>query len=91
MLSGDVDSADNEDETDSEVQIQTKTNHIRNQNKILQKCHMYENNENNDIADPSLECDTSNVMSNNCYSSNSHSVFRPSQLLRTRVKHETKL
>ncbi|KAL6437871.1 hypothetical protein ACFW04_004299 [Cataglyphis niger] len=88
---GDVDSADNEDETDSEVQIQTKTNHIRNQNKILQRCHMYENNENNDIADPSLECDTSNVMSNNCYSSNSHSVFRPSQLLRTRVKHETKL
>lgn len=91
MLPGDVDSADNEDETDSEAQIQTKANHVRNHNKILQRCHMYENNENNDVADPSLECDTSNVTSNNCYSSNSHSVFRPSQLLRTRVKHETKL
>ncbi|GAB1863424.1 XK-related protein [Camponotus japonicus] len=88
---GDVDSADNEDETDSEAQIQTKANHGRNHNKALQKCHVYENNENNDVANPSLECNVSNIMSNNCYSNNSHSVFRPSQLLRTRVKHETKL
>lgn len=91
MLPGDVDSADNEDETDSEAQIQTKANHGRNHNKALQKCHVYENNENNDVANPSLECNVSNIMSNNCYSNNSHSVFRPSQLLRTRVKHETKL
>lgn len=91
MLPGDVDSADNEDETDSEAQIQTKANHGHNHNKALQRCHLYENNENNDVADPSLECEASNVTSNNYYSNNSHSVFRPSQLLRTRVKHETKL
>ncbi|XP_018305959.1 uncharacterized protein [Mycetomoellerius zeteki] len=86
---GDVDSADNEDETDSEAQM--KANHVHNYDEILQRRHIYENNEENDAADPNVECGASNIMSNNCYSNNSHGVLRPGQLLRTRVKHETKL
>jgi len=83
---GDVDSADNEDETDSEAQIQTKISHCHNHDEVLQKRHIYENNEGNNIVDTNLECGTSN-----CYPNNSYGALRPSQLLRTRVKHETKL
>lgn len=90
IFSGDVDSADNEDETDSEAQMHTKVNHGHNYDEILQRRHIYENNEGNDATDPNEEC-VSNITSNNCYSNNSHGVLRPSQLLRTRVKHETKL
>jgi len=82
---GDVDSADNEDETDSEAQIQTKINHCHNHDEVLQKRHIYENNEGNIDTNP--ECGTSN-----CYPNNGvYGALRPSQLLRTRVKHETKL
>ncbi|XP_071559028.1 uncharacterized protein [Temnothorax nylanderi] len=84
---GDVDSADNEDETDSEAQMQTKAHHGHNYDEILQRRHIYENNEENDAPGPNVECGASN----NCYLNNSHGVLRPSQLLRTRVKHETKL
>lgn len=68
-----------------------KANHVHNYDEILQRRHIYENNEENDAADPNVECGASNIMSNNCYSNNSHGVLRPGQLLRTRVKHETKL
>lgn len=85
-----MDSADNEDETDSEVQIRTKANYGHNHDEGLQRCHMYENNERN-ITNPNLECCASNITSNNCYPNNSHGILRPNQLLRTRVKHETKL
>ncbi|XP_020291822.1 uncharacterized protein LOC109858715 [Pseudomyrmex gracilis] len=85
---GDVDSADNEDETDSEAQIRTKiTNH---HHEILQRGHVYENNErSNDNLNSN--CDAANVAPSNCYPNNSYSALRPSQLFRTRVKHETKL
>lgn len=67
--------------------MQTKVLHSHNYDEILQRRHVYENNEENDVTGPNIECD----VSNNCYSNNSHSVLRPIQLLRTRVKHETKL
>jgi len=91
VFSGDVDSADNEDETDSEAQMQTKANYGHNYDEILQRRHVYENNEANNAAKLHAEYGVSNVTSNNCYSNNSHGVLRPGQLLRTRVKHETKL
>lgn len=86
FFSGDVDSADNEDETDSEAQMQTKIHHSHNYDEILQRRHVYENNEEN-VTGPNVECGASN----NYYSNNSHGVLRPNQILRTRVKHETKL
>lgn len=67
--------------------MQTKIHHNHNYDEILQRRHVYENNEENDITGPNIECSASN----NCYSNNSHGVLRPNQLLRTRVKHETKL
>lgn len=86
FFSGDVDSADNEDETDSEMQ--TKANHGHNYDEILQRRQVYENNRENDAVEPNAAL---NVTSNNCYLSNSHGILRSGQLLRTRVKHETKL
>lgn len=66
--------------------MQTKVHHGHNYDEILQRRHIYENNE-NDATGPNIDCGASN----NCYSNNSHGVLRPSQLFRTRVKHETKL
>lgn len=91
MFVGDVDSADNEDETDSEVQVRTKVSHGYNHDQVTQRRHVYENNERNDAADCNAHCSAFNVMSNNCYPNNSHGALRPNQLFRTRVKHETKL
>lgn len=84
---GDVDSADNEDETDSEAQMRTRANHVHNHDDALQRRHIYENNGGNHIVDINPECGASS----NCYSNNFHGALRPNQLLRTRVKHETKL
>lgn len=92
MLLGDVDSADNEDETDSETHIQTKSNyHCHNHDKVLQKYHSHENSKSNDKVIPHLECGKSNGTTSNCYSNNFHSALRPNQLFRNRIKHETKL
>lgn len=65
--------------------MHTKIHH--NYDEVLQRRHVYENNEENDVTRFNVECGASN----NCYLNNSHGVLRPSQLLRTRVKHETKL
>lgn len=88
-----MDSADNEDETDSEARIRTRIHHHE---VPQQRAHEYENNERNNADqqppnDPN--CDAPNVAHpSNCYpNNNSHCALRPSQLFRTRVKHETKL
>lgn len=91
MFAGDVDSADNEDETDSEAQIRMKVNHSHNHDEVMQRRHVYENSEGNDPADCTTQCGASNIMSNNCYPNNLHGALRPNQLFRIRVKHETKL
>lgn len=89
IFAGDVDSADNEDETDSETQM--RANHDHNHDEAMQRRHVYENNDKNNTTDCNAQCGASNMMSNNCYLSNSHGALRPNQLFRSRVKHETKL
>ncbi|XP_066603249.1 uncharacterized protein [Prorops nasuta] len=86
---GDVDSADNEDETDSELQIRLKNSYERNYNEIGQRRFAFESTGTNEPSNS--KPDTSMILSSNCYSSNSYGALRPNQLFRTRVKHETKL
>lgn len=93
LIAGDVDSADNEEETDSEVQIRTKNNHTHNHEDNRQKRYAYQRN---NAIDPPNKINpnssvTAAVSSPNCFISSAYGIIRPNQLLRAKVKHETKL
>lgn len=87
---GDVDSADNEEETDSEVHYRIKNNHGSNNHSETQQQQRFtfEDNKNEFLNSDST---AAVIMSGNSYLNNSQGLLRPSQLFRNRVKHETKL
>ncbi|KAG7206602.1 hypothetical protein KM043_000285 [Ampulex compressa] len=76
---GDVDSADNEEETDSELHFRVK-NGCRHENR-----YAFENGK-IDICNLNLDSTRGAITQNNSYG-----VLRPNPFFRTRVKHETKL
>ncbi|XP_012171798.1 uncharacterized protein LOC100652055 [Bombus terrestris] len=90
---GDVDSADNEEETDSEVHYRMKNNHESNNHNETQQQQQqrfaFEDNNKNEFLNPDSSATV--IMSGNSYLNNSQGLLRPSQLFRNRVKHETKL
>ncbi|XP_024943476.1 uncharacterized protein LOC107270325 isoform X2 [Cephus cinctus] len=89
---GDVDSADNEEETDSELQIRAKNNHVHSHEESRQRRYAFDNNETVDPPNPTPESTDSRVISSpGCFLSSTYGVPRSNQLLRAKVKHETKL
>ncbi|XP_006619309.1 uncharacterized protein LOC102680768 [Apis dorsata] len=86
---GDVDSADNEEETDSEIHYRIKNNHGSNNHGETQQQQRFtfEDNKNEFLNSDST---AAVIISGNSYLNNSQ-LLRPSQLFRNRVKHETKL
>ncbi|XP_076763682.1 uncharacterized protein LOC143431064 [Xylocopa sonorina] len=85
---GDVDSADNEEETDSEVHYRMKNNHGEMQQ---QQRFAFEENSKNDFLNSNPDSTMAVIMSGNTYLNNTQGLLRPNQLFRNRVKHETKL
>ncbi|XP_016908714.1 uncharacterized protein LOC107995610 [Apis cerana] len=88
---GDVDSADNEEETDSEIHYRIKNNHGSNNHSETQQQQQrftFEDNKNEFLNSGST---AAVIVSGNSYLNNSQGLLRPSQLFRNRVKHETKL
>lgn len=83
---GDVDSADNEEETDSELRIHGNNNHAHNNNRQRR----YQSDRNN-IVEPPTPVPTTTLNTSNCYLTSTYGAPRPNQLLRAKVKHETKL
>ncbi|XP_076641855.1 uncharacterized protein LOC143352831 isoform X2 [Halictus rubicundus] len=95
---GDVDSADNEDETDSEVQFRVKNGYGHNtyigeeeHQQHQQQRYVFEANGQNEFLHSNSDSTAAVVISGNSYLNNSQGVQRPNQLFRNRVKHETKL
>ncbi|CAK9817174.1 XK-related protein 6 [Anthophora quadrimaculata] len=91
---GDVDSADNEEETDSEVHYRMKNSHgsnNHNETQHHQQRFAFEDNNKNEFLNSNLDSTTTVIISGNSYLNNSQGLLRPSQLFRNRVKHETKL
>ncbi|XP_046608614.1 uncharacterized protein LOC124299468 isoform X1 [Neodiprion virginianus] len=82
---GDVDSADNEEETDSELRIHSNNNHAHNNNHQLR----FQSNRNNTVEPPTSV--PAITLTSSCYLSSTYGALRPNQLLRAKVKHETKL
>lgn len=93
IFPGDVDSADNEEETDSEVHYRMKNNHESNNHNETQQQQQqrfaFEDNNKNEFLN--LDSSATVIMPGNSYLNNSQGLLRPSQLFRNRVKHETKL
>lgn len=89
--SGDVDSADNEEETDSEVHYRMKNNHGPINHDETQQHYSYEDNNKNEFISSNSDSTAAVVISGNSYLNNSQGLLRPNQLFRNRVKHETKL
>ncbi|CAL7933438.1 unnamed protein product [Xylocopa violacea] len=85
---GDVDSADNEEETDSEVHYRMKNNHSEIQQ---QQRFAFEENNKSEFLNSNPDSTTAVIMSGNTYLNNTQGLLRPNQLFRNRVKHETKL
>ncbi|XP_046739433.1 uncharacterized protein LOC124407379 isoform X2 [Diprion similis] len=83
---GDVDSADNEEETDSELRIHSNNNRAHNNNRQLR----FQSDRTNTV-EPSTLVPAIIVNTSNCYLSSPYGAPRPNQLLRAKVKHETKL
>ena len=90
QFTGDVDSADNEEETDSELQERTQNGYDQD-DTTNGRCFAYENGEAIDMPNSELNAFETPMGSLGCYLSNSYNVLRPNQLLRAKVKHETKL
>ncbi|XP_012274111.1 uncharacterized protein LOC105696305 [Orussus abietinus] len=91
---GDVDSADNEEETDSEIHHRGKADHGHVHDEIHHRRCTFENEDAIDPPNPNPNIEIlspSVVNSSGCYMSNAYGVLRPNQLLRPKVKHETKL
>ncbi|XP_078034123.1 uncharacterized protein LOC144468486 [Augochlora pura] len=94
---GDVDSADNEDETDSEVQFRVKNGYGHNayvgeeEQQQQQQRYLIEANSQQEFLHSNSDSTTAVVISGNSYLNNSQGVQRSNQLFRNRVKHETKL
>ncbi|XP_017888060.1 uncharacterized protein LOC108629737 [Ceratina calcarata] len=95
---GDVDSADNEEETDSEVHYRVKNNHVINhhcetqqQQQHQQQRFAFEENNKNEFVNPNSDSTMAAIVSGNSYLNNTQGLLRPNQLFRNRVKHETKL
>ncbi|XP_034946523.1 uncharacterized protein [Chelonus insularis] len=91
---GDVDSADNEDETDSELQGDAKYEQHLNQDDIFQRRFNFVNGGEVGDGTNTNNADTETVKSMEgslgCYLNNSYGS-RVNQLLKAKVKHETKL
>ncbi|XP_033224305.1 uncharacterized protein LOC117177628 isoform X2 [Belonocnema kinseyi] len=87
---GDVDSADNEEETDSEIQIRTKNDQNRIQKEHYNQflCH---NGYATNYSNSNLEISMIDRNSQFFFTNNMYCVPRINQLSRTKVKHETKL
>lgn len=89
---GDVDSADNEEETDSELQARTLNGYsVGGAGELHGHCYSYENGESIDLPNPEVNMASTPISPLACYMSNSYGILRPNQLLRAKVKHETKL
>lgn len=87
-----MDSADNEEETDSELQVRTQNGYGLGQDETNHgRCFAYENSESLELPNPEVNVSATPMGPLGCYLSNSYGVMRPNQLLRTKVKHETKL
>lgn len=85
-FSGDVDSADNEEETDSELRIRGASNQAYGNNRQGR----FQPDRSNAV-EPPTPVQATVLNSANCYLSSTYGAPRPNQLLRAKVKHETKL
>ncbi|XP_043277772.1 uncharacterized protein [Venturia canescens] len=91
---GDVDSADNEEETDSELQARTLNGFGLGgggEETLHERCNSYEDGESIDSPKPERNVASRPISPQACYMINSYGPLRPNQLLRAKVKHETKL
>ncbi|KAF7417732.1 hypothetical protein HZH68_000385 [Vespula germanica] len=88
---GDVDSADNEEETDSELQVVMKEGHNCSSDRTQQRKYALKNNEGTDLSSNNCDASTDIAISNNSHHNNLYGILRPNQLFKARVKHETKL
>ncbi|KAF7997506.1 hypothetical protein HCN44_006077 [Aphidius gifuensis] len=81
---GDVDSADNEEETDYELQDNIKQlNNLSNDDNLTKRLTILHSDDSNNL-------NIDNDKSSDCYLNNSY-VPRVNQILKSKVKHETKL
>ena len=80
---GDVDSADNEEETDSEVHYRMKNNHESNNHNETQQQQQqrfaFEDNNKNEFLNPDSSATV--IMSGNSYLNNSQGLLRPSSIV----------
>ncbi|XP_048506240.1 uncharacterized protein LOC105684880 isoform X2 [Athalia rosae] len=83
---GDVDSADNEEETDSELRVHGNHKHTHNNNRQRRYT-----SDRSDAVEPPTPIPATTINIANCYLNNTYGAPRLNQLIRAKVKHETKL
>ncbi|KAK2579415.1 hypothetical protein KPH14_003273 [Odynerus spinipes] len=85
---GDVDSADNEEETDSELQVVMKEGHNCSSDRMQQRKYALKNNEGAELSSNNCDASTDVAISNNIHHNNLYGILRPNQLFKARKRNE---
>ncbi|KAI4498082.1 hypothetical protein M0802_006906 [Mischocyttarus mexicanus] len=83
---GDVDSADNEEETDSELQVVIKEGHNCSSDRTQQRKYAQKDNDGTDLSSNNCDASTEIAISNNSHHNNLYGILRPNQLFKARLK-----